>query len=576
VSDETPDGPLPRHLDPRKSGDSRRSRDATSSGEPRGSGGGHRARHGTSQGGGRHYTDGPLPPELDPRGGRVGRHGKHSSGRYRRRRSGPLATTGKVIAAVVSATVFITSGMMWATTGRNLHPKTINAIPSDDGLGKGGTKHDKDGKSQNILVVGNDSRAGLSPKELEQVGTDASPGLDTDTILLVHLPADGSKATIVSFPRDSYVDIPGFKKNKINAAYADGACLPPGKPERDCGSTLSKQAHSEGAQVLIRTVSELTQLHIDHYVEVSLLGFYTISNALGGVNVCLARRWYDPVHEKGIDYPPGNITLRGKLALAFVRERYTLPGGDLDRIRRQQAFIGALVRKVLSAGTLLNPIKINRLVQAVSNSLTLDSGLKPFDLIDQMRDVAAGNVTFATIPTGGDYTTPDGKKTLLVEPAKVQTFIDTVIGQPDPKPSSSASRSKAKPSTVSPSTVSVQVQNGTTTQGLAQTTRTQLVNAGFQVTGATNAGRQDYTNTVIEYGTGQAAAARTLAAVVPGATLQTDDALTGTVRLILGADFTSVKAASSTQHTTTPSHAPSSAATTKVESRSASSRSCVN
>lgn len=551
MSDDPSDAGLPRHLNPRVGGGRRHS---------------HRASNG------RHFTESELPPELDPRGG-GGRHGRHSSGHYKRR-GGPLAMTGKVTAAVLSVTVLITSGLMWATTGRNLHPRQIDAIPSNDGLGA--KKKDIDGKSQNILVVGNDSRAGLSAKELQEVGTDATPGLDTDTILLVHLPADGSKATIVSFPRDSYVNIPGYKKNKINAAYADGACLPEGKPERDCGSALSKEARSDGAQVLIRTVSELTQLHIDHYVEVSLLGFYTISNALGGVRVCLARRWYDPNYEAGIDYPPGNLTLKGKLALAFVRERHTLPNGDLDRIRRQQAFIGALVRKVLSAGTLLNPIKINRLVQAVSNSLTLDRSLKPFDLLDQMRGVAAGNVTFMTIPTDGPGKSPDGKDILKVDPAKVQAFVDKVIGIDPPKSGGSSPTSKPR-TTVPRSAVTVAVQNGTTRQGLAETTSNDLAAAGFQVGATTNAERQDYAQSVIEYGSGGEAAARTLAAVIPGATLQSDDSVSTGVRLILGANFTSVK----TTPSTTPTHSdpkpkPSSTSSPKVEQRTASSTSCVN
>jgi LCP family protein required for cell wall assembly len=540
--------PLPRHLDPRRSA------------------------------GGRHLASGPLPPELDPRGGRSGRHGRRSPRRYRRR-GGPLSVTGKVIAAVLSVTIFITSGVMWATTGRNLHPQQINALPSDDGLPAGGAKHDKDGKSQNILVVGNDSRAGLTQSQLEQVGTDATPGLDTDTILLVHLPADGSKATVISFPRDSYVDIPGYKKNKINSAYADGACLPPGQPERDCSSHLTAQERGDGAQVLIRTVSELTQLHIDHYVEVSLLGFYTISNALGGVNVCLARRWYDPVYEKGIDVPAGNVTLKGKLALAFVRERHTLPNGDLDRIRRQQAFIGALVRKVLSAGTLLNPVKLNNLIKAVSNSLTLDRGLKPFDLVDQMRGVAAGNVTFSTIPTGAPGKTSDGKDVLLIDPAKVQSYVDTVIGQADPAPAKPSSSASAHPSSTVPhSAVHVEVHNGTLTQNLADTTGTALKKNGFTVTGTGNADRQDYTRTQIQYGPSQAAAARVLGSVVPGAKLTPDASLGNTLTLVLGSDFTAVRSVPT--HTAAPTHPASppaaSGSTSKVTSRSASSTSCVN
>ena len=563
MSDDRSDEPdrssaaLPRHLNPRHR-------------NPRHGRGRHEA-HSAARAGAE------LPPELDPRTGRSGRHGRPNPVRYRRR-GGPLSTTGKAMAAVLSAVIFVTSGVMWATTGRNLHPDHIDALPSNDGLGTG-KQHDKDGTSQNILVVGNDSRAGLTQAQLREVGTDATPGLDTDTILLVHLPADGSKATVISFPRDSYVDIPGYKKNKINSAYADGACLPAGEPPRDCGSALSKRARGQGAQSLIKTVSELTQLHIDHYVEVSLLGFYTISNALGGVNVCLARRWYDPQYEKGIDIPAGNVRLQGKLALAFVRERHRLPGGDLDRIRRQQAFIGALVRKVLSAGTLLNPVKINNLIKAVSNSLTLDTHLNPFDLVDQMRDVAAGNVTFTTIPTDGPGKSPDGKDILLVDPAKVQSFVDKMIGAADPAATKSPSRRRSSgPPTVPRSSVSVDVQNGTTRTGLAETTGTALSTAGFTVTGSENADRSDYSQTTIEYAGGQEAAARTLAVVVPGATLQSDPSVTSGVRLILGSNFTAISssAPTSTQPRTTPTHSSSATASPKAETRTASSRSCVN
>ncbi len=492
--------------------------------------------------------------------------------------------TGKIVAAVLSVTIFITSGAMWATTGRNLHPATIQAIPTDDGPSN--VPKDKDGKSENILVVGNDSRAGLSAAQLQEVGTDATPGLDTDTILLVHLPADGSKATIISFPRDSYVDIPGYKKNKINSAYADGACLPAGKPERDCGSALSKTARGEGAQELIRTVSELTQLHIDHYVEVSLLGFYTISNALGGVNVCLARRWYDPQYESGIDVPAGNVNLKGKLALAFVRERHGLPGGDLDRIRRQQAFIGALIRKVLSANTLLNPVKVNHLVQAVSNSLTLDKDLKPFDLLDQMRNVAAGNVTFTTIPNEGNGKTSDGKDVLLIDPAKVQSFVDKMIGAADPAARPKATPTHpAAPKTVSRASVKVEVLNGTSQENLATTTGTALTNAGFSVTGTGNADRQDYSQSTIQYASGEEAAARTLASVVPGATISANSSLTSGVNLVLGSDFTGIKPVSAS-HSTGTTHSdppvgsrpttPKATSTTKAETRTAASNSCVN
>lgn len=435
----------------------------------------------------------------------------------------------------------------------------LHVLPNGAGGGR-----DVDGTDQNILLVGNDSRRGLTAAQLRAVGTTADPGLDTDTILLIHIPADGRQATAVSFPRDSYVDIPGYKKNKINAAYADGACIP-----HVCGNTLSKQQEAAGARLLIQTVTQLSGLHIDHYVEVSLLGFYTISNAVGGVDVCLARRWYDPEHEAGIDVPPGQVTLKGKLALAFVRERYTLPNGDLDRIRRQQAFASALIRKLLGANVLLNPIKLNRLIGAVATSFTFDQTLDPIKLAEQLRDIAAGQVRFITMPTKGNEKTSEGKDVLAVDPNAVRQFFGRVIGKNDPSAPSTASA-------VPRGKVSVTVQNGTSREGLATTTRTRLASLGFQVTGAGNADSSGYPTTQIRYPPGQQGAARTLAGVVPGAAMV---AVRGgsSVRLILGANFAGVRAPAPHPPASTTGGAPTSTRPPGApEQRTASDTSCVN
>ena len=170
-------------------------------------------------------------------------------------------------------------------------------------------------------------------------------------MMMVHVPADGRKATVISIPRDSYVAIPGHGMNKINSAYPTGV-------------TSANGSTSAGARPAVQTVSNLTGLTIDHFVQVDLLGFYRISNAIGGVPVNLCA----PAKEanSGINLPAGVSVIKGTQALAFVRQRYGFPDGlgDLDRIRRQQYFLSAAFRKLSSAGVLLNPFKLQNLLKA--------------------------------------------------------------------------------------------------------------------------------------------------------------------------------------------------------------------
>ena len=177
----------------------------------------------------------------------------------------------------------------------------------------GQPKKDIDGKDQNILIVGNDDRQTATDAELAQLGTTRDGGsLNTDTMMVLHVPADGRKATVISIPRDSYVTIPGHGMNKINSAYPTGV-------NSANGST------SAGARLAVETVSNLTGLTIDHFVQVDLLGFYRISNAIGGVPVNLCA----PAKEanSGINLPAGVSVIKGTQALAFVRQRYGFPDG---------------------------------------------------------------------------------------------------------------------------------------------------------------------------------------------------------------------------------------------------------
>ena len=554
----------PRGGDPR--GRSPRGQDPRG-GYPGGSGGGDRGDGGSAgyRGGGTGgrgqdarggYRGGPpgggaLPPELDPRGayrpdGLAGYDvpaPDRASGRPTRpRRHSRLVAALRVSAAFLSVLVLLASGVMWFLY-RDFTTKVdrVNAI--------GATHDDVDGRDTNILLVGSDDRTNATPAELKELSTTEEVTNSTDTMILVHIPADGRKATAVSFPRDSWVTIPGCSgQHKLNSAYINGAT--------DCGTT--KADPDRGRQKLVQTISQLSGLKIDHYVEVDLLGFYRITNAIGGVEVCLNQAQKDPF--SGIDLPKGTSTIEGKQALAFVRQRHGLPRGDLDRIVRQQYFMSATFRKVTSLGVLTNPIKLKRLLDAIGSSMRMDSGLDPIQLAGQLRGLAAGNVTFTTIPTEGNGLR-NGQDVILVDESAIPRFFESVINPPKPK-------TAAKPA--ARGDVTVTVYNGSGRSGLAAQAASGLTKAGFKVGGTGNADRPDYSRTEIRYGSGGEAGARAVLAVIPSATLVPRDGVSG-VQLVLGSDFSSIGAGAASKPP-----AASSSPKAPGDSRTAADTSCIN
>lgn len=291
------------------------------------------------------------------------------------------------------------------------------AVPRIDISGVQTPAHDTDGAGQNVLVVGNDSRVGATPAELKALATQQDGGsISTDTMMIVHLPSDGSPATLISLPRDSVVHIPGYQANKLNAAYVDGYY--------GARSTVDKVREEAGAKLLIETVQNLTGLTINHYLGIGLLGFYRISTAVGGVPVNLCAAQDDPY--SGINLPKGVSMISGTQALAFVRQRHGLAGGDLDRVKRQQYFMTALFHQIANVGTVLNPSKVNDIRTAVQKSLVMDTGL---DLLS-LAGVAANGVTEKTIPNDGSQQTASGEDGLAVSPAEVQAFIQKIVNPP--------------------------------------------------------------------------------------------------------------------------------------------------
>lgn len=232
------------------------------------------------------------------------------------------------------------------------------------------------GRGTNWLLVGTDSREGLTPEQQAELSTGGDLGTGrTDTILVVHLPGLGSDlpATMVSIPRDSYVDIPGYGSDKINAAYVDG-----------------------GPALLAQTVEQATGLRLDHYAEVGFGGFPTLVDALGGVEVCPAEPISDPL--AGIDLPAGCQTLDGRNALGYVRSRAT-PRADLDRMIHQRQFMSALLHRASSPAVWLNPWRWYAIPHAAIGALTVDSDAHVWDLA-RLGWALHGSPTTVTVPIG--------------------------------------------------------------------------------------------------------------------------------------------------------------------------------
>ncbi|MGV9812014.1 LCP family protein [Streptomyces cellulosae] len=246
------------------------------------------------------------------------------------------------------------------------------------------------GEGTNYLIVGSDSREGLSDDDKKRLRTGSVDGKRTDSVMVLHTGDNGP--TLISLPRDSNVEIPTFKGSesgktyqgtgrqvKLNAAYAE-----------------------DGPELLVRTVEFNTGLHIDHYVEIGFGGFANIVDAVGGVEMDIPQDIKDT--KSGADLKKGKQTLNGAEALAFVRTRYALPGSDLDRTKNQQKFLSALAGQVATPSTVLNPFRLYPTMGAGLDSLIVDKDMGLFDLADMfwsMKGVSGGEGTSMNMPLAG-------------------------------------------------------------------------------------------------------------------------------------------------------------------------------
>lgn len=237
----------------------------------------------------------------------------------------------------------------------------------------------------NWLIVGSDSREGLTPEEKAKLTTGDAAGKRTDTIMVAHIPDNDTPPTLLSLPRDSNVEVPGHGVNKINAAFSLG-----------------------GAPLLVKTVEGATGLRIEHYAEISFGGFAGIVDAVGGVEMDIPEEMHDT--KTGATIAAGHQTLDGVQALAFVRMRYSsaTPRSDLDRVVNQRKFIGALAGEIASAGTLLNPFTLIPVVGEMTDALTVDDSDHLWHLASlgfAMSGISDGSTVTTTVPV----TSPSAK-----------------------------------------------------------------------------------------------------------------------------------------------------------------------
>jgi LCP family protein required for cell wall assembly len=460
--------------------------------------------------------------------------------------------TGRTMVALLSAVVLAASGYGWVEVNKvrdgitttdvfGSHQPlagsatTTTAVPGLDG-------------PQDILVVGLDSRTDaqgnpLPQAVLDQLHAGSNDGeLNTDTMILLHIPADGRSAVAISFPRDSYVQLAGdYGKHKLNSAYAyarnDTYSELSAKGVK--GADLEQQAALAGRKNLIKTIENLTggAVTINRYAEVNLASFYEISQAIGGVTVCLNQ----PVKEyrSGIDLPAGQQVISGGQALAFVRQRYDLPRGDLDRIVRQQAFLSGMVQKVLSADTLASPSKLNGLIEAIKKSVVISSDWDLLTFMQQLQGIVGGSVRFETIPTGQNTMSAEGQSVTLVDPDSVHDFVTGLIGSSAGTSSGATTGASTSTGATTPDNnrIIVDMRDGAGAPNLGASVLDELARDGFlrgeSLTIATRA------TSAVHYGAGASADADKVAAALGGKVVTEPDAAVpaGHVRVYLGQDY---------------------------------------
>lgn len=432
------------------------------------------------------------------------------------------------ISIALSAVMVVTSLSAYAAY-RQLYG---NIRQEDLSAQLGANRPAKLNKALNFLIIGSDTRAGSNARYGRRL---VNQGARSDTMILLHLSPDGEQAIGVSFPRDSVVHIPACKKGDT--------VLPPRVGQ------INESFNVGGAACTVKTIESLTQIRIDHFIQIDFAGFKNVVNALGGVEICLPHAVNDP--KSKLRLPAGRHVVKGEQALAYVRVRYGFrdangraDGSDLNRIKRQQQFMGAVVRKATSSELLTNPSRLLGFLNAATKSITTDSELTPgvlARLAESVKGMTAGKVKFVTVPTHPYPADPNRVQWTQPDTQQLFTAIrnDNKVPGRD-KSGGGGAGSRGRGARVSPAEVRVRVLNGAGIAGLAQRASEQLRARGFNVIEVGNAA-STASGSQIRYGSGAADHAAALADLVPGARTSAQGSQPGVVDLVLGSDWQGLK-----------------------------------
>src|SRR5271165_1283849 len=396
-------------------------------------------------------------------------------------------------------------------------------------------------------------------------------GQDTNTLILIHIFAGGQKAVGFSIPRDDWVTFPqpydGQSQGKIDQAYGLAWAQ---SLSQTANSGMSKdqrylQANEAGQAATITTVTALTGVHIDHFAEVNLVGFYELARAFGGIEACLkpyngGQNLHDA--NSGFNQPhAGYVFLSSRQTLAFVRERDNLPNGDLDRTHRQQAVIDYVIWKLEHEGVFSDIGQLTSLLGVAKKYVITDSGWQILTFATEMRSLTGKNLTFQTAPVITTDGQMDGQTVNLVDPAAIKQAVQKTFYPPPPVPQPTASTSPEPPAPLPAAAITVDVYNGGGTPGLAGQLSRALTAAGFRAGKTGNIAAQS--STQVLYGQGAEASAARIAGYFSGVTAAAGSSVAaGQVQVLLGTDATSVpagigSAASSPSSSPSPASSPS-------------------
>ncbi len=516
----------------------------------------------------------PEPGQDMPFDFKDGRDGEFSRVEWKKQRRQRRATRLlKAVAIAAAVTIFVATGIGWSAKAwvdakfREVAALDPNSAAIEDA-------HLQEG-DLNFLLVGSDTRAHAS--RASGVGSvKSTPGARSDTAMVAHIPADRSRVVIVSFPRDLEVDVPACEKWNSRTGKYTGTMLP---PRNDVKFNVAYA--TGGPKCTTKVVQRISGLSITNFLGINFQGFRAMVNAVNGVKICTTTPIVDSVLGTVLPHA-GTYKLNGKQALQYVRARHVEgdPTADYGRMQRQQLFLSALLRKVMSAKVLLDPSKLSDFVNAVAAN-TFGENISTDQLVElgqSLQDLDTNKVTFITVPTTGVANESGNEE--LRESATNALFRAIIEGMPiappkqeqqqaerasqeapaaqaagsamttaavarpavtspaqtSPAQTSPAQTSPAQTSSVSPEQVRVEVLNTTGESGLAGRTASELRGLGYTVDGVGNLD-SDAEGTVIRYAPGDEAAAKLLATSIPGAELVADPSTGRVIQLELGSGF---------------------------------------